>query len=79
MGLSDVEKEWAGRASRFVKAELKRAGVGYRELAERLGEHGLHETEDSITAKLSRGTFPTPFFFVVMKAIGREHVNLADI
>jgi len=78
MGMVDREKEWAGRASRFVKAELKRAGAGYRELAERLGEHGLQETEDSITAKLSRGTFPASFFFV-MKAIGREHVNLADV
>ena len=79
MGLSDIEKEWAGRSSRFVKAELKRAGVGYKELAHRLSERGLHETEDSITAKLSRGTFPAPFFFVVMKAIGRETVNIADL
>jgi hypothetical protein len=79
VGLSDREKEWAGRASRFVKAELKRAGVGYKELAARLSEHGLQETEDSITAKLSRGTFPASFFFVVMKAIGRENVNVADV
>jgi len=29
------EKEWAEKTSRFLKAELKRAGVGYKELAQR--------------------------------------------
>jgi Domain of unknown function (DUF6471) len=52
-----TEKEWANRARRFVKAELKRAEVSYAELARRLKEHGLEETEASITAKLNRGTF----------------------
>jgi len=31
----------AGRAGRFVKAELKRADLTYAELAERLKQHGL--------------------------------------
>ena len=63
---TDREKEWAGKASRFVKAELKRAGVSYKELARRLNEHGLPETEDSITSKLGRGhsqlRFSWPFW-----------------
>jgi len=29
--------------------------VGYKELAERLNEHGMEETEISITWKLARG------------------------
>jgi len=73
------EREWAERAKRLVKAELKRADVSYHELAERLREHGLEETEGSISNKLSRGTFPATFFLAVMKAIGRENVNLADV
>ncbi len=36
---------WEERAKRFLKAELARADVGYRELAERLKKHGLKETE----------------------------------
>ena len=51
------EREWGAKASRFLKAELKRAGVGYKELAERLNRHGLEEPETSITGKLARGTF----------------------
>jgi len=62
MGLTEREKEWGMKASRFLKAELKRAGIGYKELAERLNKHGLQETETSITGKLARGTFAVSFF-----------------
>ncbi|MGO8797608.1 MAG: DUF6471 domain-containing protein [Roseiarcus sp.] len=62
MGLTELEKEWGSRASRFIKAELKRAGIGYKELAERLNKHGMEESETSITGKLARGTFATSFF-----------------
>jgi 3-mercaptopyruvate sulfurtransferase SseA len=73
------EREWLDRARRFLKAELKRADVTYEELARRLREHGLDETKHSVAAKIGRGTFPAAFFFVVMKVIGRENVNLVDV
>ena len=34
--MTEREKEWAGKASRFVKAELKRVGLTYAQLAEKL-------------------------------------------
>jgi hypothetical protein len=40
MRLAKSEQELAERASRFLKAELKRAGVTYQELAKRLKKHG---------------------------------------
>jgi 3-mercaptopyruvate sulfurtransferase SseA len=73
------EREWMDRASRFLKAELKRADITYEELAAKLREHGLEETKNSVAAKIGRGTFPAAFFFAVMKAIGREQVNLGDV
>lgn len=79
MSVASKEREWADRARRFVKAELKRAEVSYAELARRLKEHGLEETESSITAKLNRGTFAATFFLATMKAIGRDAVNIADV
>ena len=79
MGFAKTEAEIAERAARFVKAELKRANVTYDELAERLKEHGLSETRNSIAAKLKRGTFAATFFLAVMAAIGRESVNLTDV
>jgi hypothetical protein len=79
MSVVTREREWADRARRYVKAELKRAEVSYAELARRLKEHGLEETEASITAKLNRGTFAATFFLATMRAIGRDHLNLSDI
>jgi hypothetical protein len=79
MGFAKSEAEIAERAARFVKAELKRANLTYEELAERLKEHGLTETRDSIAAKLRRGTFPATFLLAVMAAIGREHLTLSDV
>jgi translation elongation factor EF-Ts len=73
------EREWTDKASRFLKAELKRADVTYEELAQRLRRQGLEETKYSVAAKIGRGTFPAAFFFAAMKAIGREQVNLADV
>jgi hypothetical protein len=79
MNVVTKEREWAARARRFLKAELKRAEVTYAELAKRLKEHGLEETEASITAKLNRGTFAATFFLATMKAIGRQTVNLEEV
>ena len=80
MGLAESERELADKASRFLKAELKRANVTYEELAERLKEHGLHgETADSIKAKLKRGTFPATFFLAAVAAIGLAEVALEDL
>jgi len=77
--MTDKEKEWGAKASRFLKAELKRAGVGYKELADRLNAHGLEETETSITGKLARGAFAVSFFLAVLTVLELEGVRLEDI
>ena len=41
MTADDIEKEWADRARRFLKAELKRAEISYAELARRLNAKGF--------------------------------------
>lgn len=79
MPLTDREQEWAGKASRYLKAELKRADIGYKELARRLNEHGLRETEDSISSKLARGTFATTFFLACLAVLELEGVRLNDL
>jgi len=77
--MTDKEKEWGDRARRFLKAELRRAGVGYKELAERLNKHGLHETETSITGKLARGAFAVAFFLACLAVLELEGVRLEDL
>jgi hypothetical protein len=80
MGLAPIEKEWADKARRYLKAELKRAGLTYAELAGRLREHGIaDETEGSVTAKLARGTFSVTFFLACLAVLGLEGVTLAEL
>ena len=79
MSITDREKEWGLRASRFLKAELRRAGIGYKELAERLNAHGLQETEHSITGKLARGAFAVSFFLACLTVLELQGVNLEDL
>lgn len=68
--MAGSSKEWGDKAARYLKAELKRAGVPYGELAHRLTEMGIPETDTSVAAKINRGAFPAWFLFAVMKAIG---------
>ena len=79
MRLAKSEKELAERASRFLKVELKRAGVTYEELAERLKKLGLEETRDSVAAKLKRGTFAATFLLACLAALELDGVRLEDI
>lgn len=77
--MAEKKPSWEQRAARFLKAELKRADVSYKELAERLQKHGLQETEASIANKLSRGTFAATFFLASLAAIGCAEIALEDI
>jgi len=77
--MAGTSNKWADYAGRHLKAELKRAGVGYAELARRLTDLEISETETSVAAKINRGVFPAWFLFAVMKAIGRDAVRLDDI
>lgn len=79
MPMSAREKEWATKASRFLKGRLKQAGVGYKELADRLKAHGLEETEAAIASKLSRGTFPATFLLACLAVLEMEGIRLEDL
>lgn len=79
MALAKTEREWAERAARHLKAELKRADVTYEELAEKLKAHGFEETKASVTNKLARATMSAHFFLASLAAIGREGVKLEEI
>lgn len=79
MGMTDREREWAEKARRFIKAEAKRAGVTYAQLAEKLTAHGLEETETSIASKLGRGTFAVTFFLGCLEVLGLGGVHLEDM
>jgi hypothetical protein len=79
MALAKTEKDWAERAARHIKAELKRADLTYDDLAERLKKHGFKETKASIANKLARATMPAAFFLACLAAMELEGVVLEEI
>jgi 3-mercaptopyruvate sulfurtransferase SseA len=64
------------RAKNILKGELKRRGITYAQLAEKLGELGVKENERNLANKISRGSFTAAFFMMCMDAIGVHNVNL---
>jgi hypothetical protein len=76
--MTDGSEQWAKKAKRHIKAELKHADIGYAELAKRLSDMGLPETEGSVTVKINRGTFPAWFLLAVMKATGTSTLRLHE-
>lgn len=71
-----TDKQWQDRVKGILKAELKRRNVGYRELAAKLAELGVHETERNIANKISRGGFTAVFLIQCLEAIGVEQLRL---
>ena len=76
--MTGTSDEWADKAKRYLKAEMVRAGVKNAELARRLTEMGLPETEPSVQVKINRGAFPAWFLLAAMKALGVSVVRLHE-
>jgi hypothetical protein len=79
MAFPKTEQQWAERAVRFLKAELKRADVTYDELADRLEQYGFDETRASVSNKLARATMSAHFLLASLAAIQVSHIRLEDI
>lgn len=74
------EAELRDRLSKYLKAELKRSGVTYAGLAERLAKHGLKgETEVSVKNKIIRGAYAATFLMATLAALEMDGVRLDDI
>jgi hypothetical protein len=65
-----VDSAWAHLASRALRAALIQKGVSYADLARRLVEDGIQESERSIEGKVHRGTFRFTFFLQALSAAG---------
>jgi Domain of unknown function (DUF6471) len=71
-----LNQEFENRAKNLLKAELKRQGITYSDLAKRLTDMGLQENERNLTNKISRGSFTTAFFLMCMDAINITSLQL---
>ncbi|OFW99621.1 MAG: hypothetical protein A3E78_00260 [Alphaproteobacteria bacterium RIFCSPHIGHO2_12_FULL_63_12] len=70
--------EFQERAKNILKAELKRRGLSYRQLAETLSARGVPESERNIANKISRGAFTAAFFLECLDAAGVKTIALGE-
>ncbi len=70
--------DWEAKVANLLKAELKRKGVTYAGLVEKLAEIGVEEKEANIKNKLSRGKFSAVFLLQCLEAISTNSLRLSD-
>ena len=63
------QSDWEAKAANILKAELKRQGVTYAQLADKIGDK-----EPNVRNKLSRGKFSAAYMFECLAAI-----NVVDL
>jgi hypothetical protein len=68
--------EYETRAKNLLKGELKRRGITYAGLAEKLAEIGVVENERNLNNKISRGGFTAAFLLQCLTAIEADSIRL---
>ncbi len=74
-----MEKNWNTTAANILKSEIKRRGLTYDQLNEKLLAIGIQETTNSIKVKISRGAFQFAFFLQCAAAIGIKTLRLDEL
>jgi hypothetical protein len=70
--------DWEALAANLLKAELKRRGITYGQLVERLAEIGVPEKEVNVRNKLARGKFSAAYLLQCLQAVGSKTVHLEE-
>ena len=71
-------KDWQATVKGLLKAELKRRNLSYANLAEKLADVGINDSERNISNKISRGSFTAVFLVQCLEAIGCKTIHLED-
>lgn len=69
--------QYETQAKNLLKAELKRKGLTYAQLAEKLEAIGVHETERNLNNKISRGGFSAAFLLQCLTVANVERIDLS--
>ena len=68
--------DWETKVKGLLKAELKRRGVTYAQLVDKLAAIGVVDSEPNIRNKLARGKFTAVFLLQCLEAIGVTSLKL---
>ena len=66
-----TQTEWEMKAANLLKAELKRQGITYAQLSDRIGDK-----EVNVRNKLSRGKFSAAFLLQCLSVVGVNEIRL---
>jgi hypothetical protein len=69
-------QDWQAQAKGLIRAELARRNLSYKELAERLAQIGVTESERNLSNKINRGSFSVAFLLQVMSALGVKNLQI---
>ncbi len=70
--------DYEAKVQGILKAELKRRGVTYAQLSEKLAAMGIQEAGPNIRNKLARGKFSAAFMIECLTAIGCQSLRLEE-
>ncbi len=68
--------DWNAKAANLLKSELKRHGLTYAGLVEKLASIGVEEKEVNVRNKLSRGAFTAAYLLQCLDAMGIRDLRL---
>jgi Domain of unknown function (DUF6471) len=73
-----VTQEYEVKVKNLLKGELKRRGVTYGMLVEKLAAIGVVDSERNLNNKISRGGFSGAFLLQCLEAIGVSTLQLSN-
>lgn len=76
--LNPLNLEYEMRAKNLLKGELKRRGVTYEQLADKLTAMGVPENARNLNNKISRGGFTAAFLLQCLDALDARSLVLRD-
>lgn len=72
------EIDYSEVAKNVLKAELRRKGLTYADLAQLLTDAGHPENDRNLNNKIARGGFSAAFLMQCLVVIGAKAVQIAD-
>lgn len=73
-----VNQEFETLAKNLLKGELKRRGITYAQLAEKLAALGVNENERNLNNKIARGGFSAAFLLQCLTAVGAQDLRISQ-
>jgi hypothetical protein len=68
--------DWTEKTKNLLKSEMKRHGVTYDELVEKLAQIGVKDTAVNVRNKVARGGFTAVFLVQCLEALGVKELRL---